>query len=172
MATVIYHKDVESQRELPYKRPPVTFQVERWATYVVDAPPLWRNHYKEVALNQAEIPLDMDLERYAKLDELDMLHIVTARTDGALVGYFTGIVTPHLHYKSTLHCLVDLYWLDPLWRRGTTALKLFGTAHRSLKERGVVKVMSGTKLHSGLDMSRLFEFMDYSLAEKQYTKLL
>jgi hypothetical protein len=150
----------------------VTFQTERWATYVVDAPPLWQNHYKEVALNQAEIPLDMDLARYEQLDALGMLHIVTARTGGALVGYFTGVVSPHLHYRSTLHCLVDLYWLEPLWRRGTLALKLFGHAHRTLKDRGVVKVMSGTKIHNALDNSRLFEFMHYTLAEKQYTKLL
>lgn len=114
----------------------------------------------------------MDVDRYAQLDALGMLHIVTGRVRENLVGYFTGIVSPHLHYKSTLHCLVDLYWLNPLWRRGTVALKLFGAAHRSLKERGVHKIMSGTKLHSGLDMTRLFSYMGYTLAEKQFTKLL
>ena len=96
----------------------------------------------------------------------------TGRDAGRLVAYHTAIVTPHLHYRSTVHALVDLYYVHPLWRRGTTALRLFGTAHRALKQRGVVKVMSGTKLHSGLDMTRLFLFMGYELAEHQFTKLL
>ena len=74
-------------------RTPVVFAVERWATYAADAPPLWVRHYKEVALDQAVIPLDMDLARYAELDRLDMLHIVTARVRGNLIGYFTGVVS-------------------------------------------------------------------------------
>lgn len=150
----------------------VVFAVERWATYYPDAIPLWPLHWKEVALTQTEVPLDMDVERYAALDDAGILHIVTGRDAGRLIAYHTALIMGHLHYKSTLHALTDLFWVHPLWRRGTVALKLFGTAHRALKERGVVKVMSGTKLHSGLDMTRLFEFMDYSLAEKQFTKLL
>lgn len=153
-------------------RNPVAFAVERWETYYHDALPLWPLHWKEVALTQAEIPLDMDVERYAALDAAGILHIVTGRDAGRLIAYHTSLIMGHLHYKGTLHALCDLYWVHPLWRRGTIALKLFGTAHRSLKERGAVKVISGTKLHSGLDMSRLFEFMDYQLAEKSYTKLL
>lgn len=158
--------------EKQYKISEVVFAVERWSTYVIDAPSLWQRHYKEVALDQDVIPLDMDIDRYAQLDALDMLHIVTVRRRGDLVGYFTAIKSPHLHYRSTLHALVDLYYLEPPWRRGTIALKLFGTAHRTLKERGVVKVLSGTKLHSGLDQTRLFEYMGYRLAEKSFTKLL
>lgn len=150
----------------------VVFAVERWATYAPDAEALWALHWQEVALTQQEVPMDMDLERYAALDDAGILHIVTGRDDGRLIAYHTSLVLGHLHYKSTLHSLTDLYWVHPLWRRGTIALKLFGAAHRSLKARGVVKVISGTKLHSGLDMSRLFEFMDYTLAEKSYTKLL
>lgn len=150
-----------------------TYQVESWETYSRDAPPLWQLHWSEVALDQEVIPLEMDLERYAALDQAGILHIVTARMGGqSLVGYWTGLVMPHLHYASTLHCLTDLYYILPAWRRGARALRLFGEAHRSLKARGVVKVISGTKLHQNLDMSRLFEFMDYRLAEKQYTKLL
>lgn len=150
----------------------VDFQVERWATYAPDAETLWPLHWQEVALTQEVVPLDMDVERYAALDAAGILHIVTGRDAGRLVAYHTSLIMGHLHYKSTLHSLTDLYWVHPLWRRGMTALRLFGTAHRSLKERGVVKVISGSKLHSGLDMTRLFTFMGYDLAEKSFTKLL
>ena len=150
----------------------VVFAVERWATYYPDAIPLWPLHWKEVALTQAEVPLDMDVERYAALDAAGILHIVTGRDAGRLIAYWTGLVTPHLHYASTIHALTDLYYINPLWRRGALALRLFGAAHRSLKERGVVKVASGTKLHSGLDMSRLFTYMGYEHAENLFTRLL
>lgn len=165
---IVYQEEIKSQQ----KRDPVVFAVESWATYAADAPFLWQRHWREVGLDHEAVPLDMDVARYAELDRLGMLHIVTGRVRGNLVGYFTGVVSCHLHYASTLHCLVDLYYLEPLWRRGMTALRLFGTAHRTLKERGVVKVLSGTKLHDGLDASRLFEFMGYRLTEKQFTKLL
>lgn len=150
----------------------VDFQVERWAIYAPDAEALWPLHWQEVALTQDAVPLDMDTERYSMLDEAGILHIVTGRDDGRLVAYFTALVLGHLHYKSTLHALTDLYYILPPWRRGTTALRLFGVAHRSLKARGVVKVLSGSKLHSGLDMTRLFTFMGYEHAENLFTKLL
>ena len=98
------------------------FQVERWATYARDAEALWPLHWKEVALTQDAVPLDMDTERYAALDEAGILHIVTGRDQGRLVAYFTALVLGHLHYKSTLHALTDLYYISPLWRRGTHRL--------------------------------------------------
>jgi len=150
----------------------ITYQVERWQTFYPDAEGLFPHHWREVALDQKEIPLDMDIDRYAALDEAGILHIVTARDRGRLIGYHTSLIMGHLHYRRSLHAMVDLYYISPLWRRGTTALRLFGTAHRTLKERGVIKIMSGSKVHDALDNTRLFEFMGYRFAEKQFTKLL
>jgi len=148
--------------------------VERWETYVQDAPPLWCLHYDEVALDQDVIPMDMDVERYAALDVADILHIVTMRTapEGHLVGYHTSLVAPHLHYKSTLVAAVDLYYVLPDYRKGWAGVRLFREAERTLKARGVVKIASGTKLHDGLDMSRLFVHLGYRLTEQLVTKLL
>jgi hypothetical protein len=150
----------------------LVYAVERWETFGPDLPAIIYQHWREVALDIQDIPLDMNYARYAELDALDMLHIVTVRIRGNLIGYFVAFVMGHMHYQSTLHAMVDLYYILPHFRRGTTALKLFGVAHRTLKARGVVKIASATKLHSGLDMSRLFEYMDYRLTEKAYTRLL
>jgi GNAT superfamily N-acetyltransferase len=148
--------------------------VERWATYAVDAPPLWALHYTEVAIDQEVIPLDMDLERYAALDAADVLHIVTMRTvpEQALVGYQTSLVSGHLHYKSTLVAAVDLYYVLPAYRQGWAGVRLFREAERTLKARGVVKIARGTKLHAGLDMTRLFQYLGYRTTEQLLTKLL
>ena len=153
-------------------RPLMLCQVERWDTYYPETVPLWEQHYLEVANDQDVIPLAPNLAAYTAYDASGMLHIVTARAAGALVGYWTGIVGPHLHYATTLMAMTDMYYLLPDWRRGRNALRLFGTAHRTLKARGVVKVASGTKLHAGLDMSKLFAFMGYHKTEHLFTRLL
>ena len=155
-------------------RPSLSYQVERWTSYAADAPPLWEQHYTEVALDQDVIPLDMDVERYAALDAQDILHIVTMRTVPAwqLVGYHTSLVSPHLHYKRTLVAAVDLYYVLPAYRQGWAGVRLFREAERTLKARGVVKIASGTKLHAGLDMTRLFQYLGYRTTEQLVTKLL
>lgn len=155
-------------------RPRVAYQQEPWATYVVDAPPLWRLHYAEVALDQDVIPLDMDVERYAALDATGQLHLVTARAgpEAHLVGYYTALVGPHLHYKRTLCAAVDLYFVLPAYRQGWTGIRLFQEAERTLKARGVVKVATGTKLHAGLERTTLFMRLGYRPTEQLLTKLL
>ena len=75
------------------RRKAVVFAVERWATYYPDAIPLWPLHWQEVALTQAEVPLDMDVERYAALDEAGILHIVTGRDAGRLIAYHTSLIS-------------------------------------------------------------------------------
>jgi GNAT superfamily N-acetyltransferase len=77
-----------------------------------------------------------------------------------------------LHYKSTLHGLVDLYYLLPAYRKGRAGIRLFQEAERALRAWGVVKLQTATKLHAHLDMSRLLAWLGYTNVEKVYSKLL
>jgi len=153
-------------------RPSVTYQVESWATYAADAPPLWVQHWREVAIHQAEVPLEVDLEGYAALDALGKLLLVTVRADGALVGYWKGLVVGHLHYRSTLHGIMDIVYLLPAYRQGFTAWRLFQAVEAEAQRRGVVRLTAGTKIHDGLDLSRLYERLGYAWTEKHFSKLL
>ena len=57
------------------------------------------------------------------------------------------MVGPHLHYKSTIWGHVDMYWVDPVYRQGWTAMRLFKTLIKDARIMGVVNLTLATKLH-------------------------
>ena len=146
------------------------YAVERWRDLRAEMLPLLVRHWREVALNHADVPLDIDEARYRSLDESGALHILTARQTGELIGYHVAIVATHLHYASTLHGITDVYWIAPEKRHGTTALRMFQRVELELKARGVEKLFTATKLH--FDQGRLFEHLGYKAVERLYAKLI
>ena len=131
---------------------------------------MFSRHWREIALNHDEVPLDIDWARYADLHEKGALHVVTARREGRLIGYHIAIITTHLHYRSTLHGITDVYYIVPECRHGVTGMRLFQAVERELKARGVRKLFTATKLH--LDQGPLFERMGYRPVERLYAKLI
>lgn len=150
--------------------PGTVYRVERWRDLRAEMLPLLTRHWREVALNHADVPLDIDEEQYAGLDESGALHIVTARRDGLLIGYHVAIVSGHLHYRSTLHGITDVYWIAPECRHGVTGMRMFQAVERELKAIGVRKLFTATKLH--LDQGPLFERLGYKPVERLYAKLI
>lgn len=146
------------------------YQTEPWATFKVEARELFERHWREIALNHAEVPLDIDHERYDALASAGGLHVLTVRRAGVLIGYHIAIVSGHLHYRSTLHGITDVYWIAPECRHGVTAVRMFQAVERELKRRGVRKLFTATKLH--LDQGALFEFLGYNPVERLYAKLI
>lgn len=151
---------------------PVTtvYAVERWRDLKREMQPLLVRHWHEVALNHAEVPLDIDFERYDALCDAGALHIVTVRRGGLLIGYHVAIVGGHLHYKSTLHGITDVYWIAPECRHGVTAMRMFQAVERELKAVGVRKLFTATKLH--MDQGPLFERLGYKPVERLYARLI
>lgn len=152
------------------------FSVERWRDLRAEMIPLLVRHWREVALNHAEVPLEIDEAKYRQHDEAGVLHIVTARRKGQLIGYHVAIVATHLHYATTLHGITDVYWVAPELRAGRLGLRLFQRVERELKAvataRGYprIKLFTATKLH--LDQGRLFEHLGYKPVERLYAKVV
>jgi N-acetylglutamate synthase-like GNAT family acetyltransferase len=146
------------------------YQVEPWASFKVEARELFVRHWREVALNHAQVPLDVDYERYDEMAARGAVHVVTARRDGLLIGYHVAFIAGHMHYRSTLHAVTDVYWIAPECRHGVTAIRLFQAVERELAKRGVKKLFTATKLH--LDQGPLFERLGYKPVERMYSKLL
>src|SRR5262252_3896370 len=71
----------------------ITYQVEPWECYYPECQALWLAHWIEVALTQAEVPLDPDVDRYQALADAGQLHILSMRDAGKLVGYHVTICT-------------------------------------------------------------------------------
>lgn len=146
------------------------YQTEPWHTFKFEARELFKRHWQEVALNHSEVPLDIDHRRYDELATAGGLHVLTVRRAGLLVGYQVTVISPHLHYASTLHGITDVYWIAPECRHGITAMRMFQAVERELKKLGVRKLFTATKLH--LDQGSLFERLGYKPVERVYAKLI
>lgn len=105
---------------------PITMQRELLTEQLLDeALPLLVQHWKEIA-HYPDIPLDVDREQYAALEEAGMIRCYTARLrdalysgPGSLVGYAVFFVRPALHYASSVQAYQDVLYLDPAVRGGT-----------------------------------------------------
>jgi hypothetical protein len=154
-------------------RPDLSIQVEKFYEIARELPPLFERHYREIALDQDSIPLDPDWDRYFMLALNGMLHVCTARSGSVLVGYIFNLVGPHLHYRSTLHAEIEMFWLDPAYRGGSFVLKWFRQNEATLKELGVKKVGVATK--NGYKDGRvglIFKRLGYRPVETTWAKVL
>lgn len=149
----------------------MTFQQEKWADCVHEMREIWPEHWASLALDKEQIALACDEAKYEQGEALGCLHIVTARADGKLVGYYYGMLMHHLHYKDAgLMCYSDVYYLKPEYRKEMNGILFLRAVEKSLKDRGVVKLYISTKAHQ--DNGKLFEFLGMKLSDRVFTKLL
>lgn len=148
----------------------ITFAIEPWSSFKVEAAPLWERHWEEVAINRDTIKLKVDYQQYDAQDAAGALVVIVARSEGDIVGYWLGFVRPHFHYADSLTAYTDIYFIAPEYRNTGTGRALFGYVELVLAKRGVQKVFTATKVH--LDHSALFEALGYTRTEYVYTKLL
>lgn len=146
----------------------ISFQVENWTNVKEEASSLWAAHYDEVGQNKIKMQLNPDISKLDGFNSKGMLHIVTARSAGTLVGYHASFVDTLIHYKHILAGISDLYWLHPDYRKGSTGIKLFKEVEHTLKLRGVQIIYDSVKLY--LDHGKLFEHLGYTPIERKYSK--
>jgi hypothetical protein len=149
----------------------VTIKTESWKAIDQEIETISPLHWKELALDQLLFTPDLDHERYLKMDELGMMHVVTARDDHKLVGYIICFVMPHFHYKSSgLTALADMYYLLHEYRKGGLGARMFMEMERGLKARNVIRAHMSCKVHD--DHQVLFEKMGWTFTDKTFSKLL
>jgi GNAT superfamily N-acetyltransferase len=135
--------------------------------------PLFERHWHELALDRDRIALDPDWDRYYDLATVGTLKVTTARCDGVLVGYIFNLIGPHLHYRSTLHVEIEMFWLDPAYRGGWFALRWFRDNEAAMKKLGASRISAGLKNHfMGGRVGLIFRRMGYSPVETIYSKVI
>ena len=154
----------------------LVFKWERFGAISHECLPLFKRHWKEIALHQEHVPLDPDWEKYFAYDLADILNVLTVRDDGMLVGYVFLLVMPgHLHYVSTPWAVSDMFWLEPAYRFGWTGLKMLKEAEQGMRARGVKVLQWSIKFHFEADrgtIEKLFTRMGYFPSEKILSKYL
>lgn len=149
----------------------ISFAVETWDQCVDEMRSLWPAHYEELSLDKERIGLSCDEGKYRLGQQNGCLHIVTARKDGILIGYYYGMLMHHLHYRDAgLMCYSDVYFLKPEYRHGNIGVRFLAAIMDSLKRAGVVKLYISTKIHQ--DHGELFESMGMKCSDRIFTKML
>jgi len=128
---------------------------------------MYPEHWAEIALDKDAIKLDPDYEKYRAMAEAGILHLVTARCDGRLVGYHLSMIYPHMHYRKSLTCFTDVFYLKPEYRVGMIGYKMLKFFRDSVKARGVQKIYMGTKLSH--DIGPLLLRLGFNPIERIYT---
>ncbi len=147
-----------------------TFQTESIEVIEFELKPFAPLHWAELAVTQQDVPLDFDWQRFIDMEKQGRFHMATVRDNGKLIGYHMSLIGGHLHYKTTMHAIVDLYFVLPEYRKGRLGLNFFKFVEKSLKGIGVKKVITGCKVH--LDHTKLFEYLGYEMCDHLFFKLL
>lgn len=146
----------------------VTFQVEPWETYYAEARLLWPGHWKELATDP-KMPCGPDVEFYKAAQRAGIMQIVTARTEGRLVGYQISIIRRHTHYP-VLCAFEDTFYLDPLYRKGMTGVKLISQSLKFLKALGVQRVYFMSI--DSKPTEKLFQFLKFKRSHTVWSRRL
>ncbi len=147
----------------------ITYQVEQPLLIRSDLEPLLKAHWHEVEVFQKEAPLDPNWDLYQKLQDADMLHMVTARDNGLLIGYFLYFLLPNLHHRSILMAEGDIFYIANTYRKSTIALRLLRLAEKNLKNLGVNIISNKVKSHTR-NAGNLFKCQGFRKIEEVYVK--
>lgn len=148
----------------------IEYSVEKLADCLEEIAPLLSDHYEEVAMYQDKVALEPDYDRYLTLADQDILHVVTARDGGDLIGYFISFLMPHIHYSSHTYAVNDILFLDKRYRNASAGKGMFEFAETALKELGV-SVMT-IHMKTAIPFDSLCESLGYDYAERNYTKYI
>ena len=152
---------------------------ERWSDAAAALAPLFHQQHLELSDPRyiARLPLDVDWEMFARLEETGHLLLVVAREEGQIVGYTITFLHTHPHYRTARMAHVDTYWLHPDHREpgddsldhlaSTGAMLIMETEELAAK-RGAVKMILHTRLWK--DNQRLFTLLGFAEVERLSTK--
>jgi hypothetical protein len=147
------------------------FAVETLAECWDEGQALLRLHWREVAIDQDLIPLDVDFEIYQLIEHRGELQLVTMRDDqGNLCGYHVAFIRPHMRYRTSLTGFFDVFFIHPEHRKGLAAWRLFKFVEAECARRGVQRMYATCKL--SLDLSALFIRLGWTEIERVFTKLV
>lgn len=148
----------------------ITYQSELLFQCVLEAQPLIAAHHAEVEMDRPGFIFAVDWGQYRRAEEAGVLHIITARQEGEMVGYVTAMIAPHRHSAGAIHAQGDLIYLKPRARKGRTAFDLHNAAETHFKNKGATYLSWSAKMGSTLE--KLLPRLGYQPEEIVYGKPL
>lgn len=119
-------------------------------------------------LNNFELEFNPDLSLYLRLEDMGIVHTVTARDCGELIGWSFLIISPHFHYSSMMTATIDSLYVVKGRRGGLVAYKLLKATEEVAKNLGCSVLNIGVNTQRPFD--RLCTKLNYTVLETIYTK--
>jgi hypothetical protein len=148
------------------------FAVEKFSDVMEELKDLVHEHWLEVTSHPEERPLDVAWDQYLRLEEQGMLFVLTARSEGRLVGYIVHLIYRPLHYKYSIMASDDAHFLKKEFRKGTTGLKMIKAAEEALRKLGVNSITYHSKTRADINKRPVFERLGYKAHEQLFVKHL
>lgn len=141
------------------------FAVEAYSDAIEEMRLLYPINWAETGTDE----LDPDYERYLELESRGMMHVVTARDAGELVGYHQFIISTHLHRRHAMVASTDTVYLKKSHRKGFNGVRFLEFAFSSLPPHvHRVSTMCTTRNFFG----KVLERLGFRQSEQIYTKVL
>jgi GNAT superfamily N-acetyltransferase len=152
------------------ERAGIVYDTSSLMAVIDEIKPLILHHWHEVEDAYGFGKPDINYEQYKKLDEAGVMHVVTARKGGKLIGYCVSIVMPHMHYQTRMMAMNDGLFVLPQHRKGSVGTWLIVYAENELRNYGIDVFFCHVKIAH--DFGHLLERLGYECIEKNYMKVL
>ena len=144
------------------------FQEEDFLSAYQDAKPLLQEHHEEIS-KYVDLVLDVDEEKYQRLDELGLYKVFTIRKeDGGLVGYAGFFVNPMLHFKNYTQAHNDLIYVKKEYRGNGVGRSFMRFIDEVLQHFGVSVTFYAVPAKNNWGM--LLKDMGYSLHDYMFSR--
>ena len=143
----------------------ITYQVETLEESK-DSVDLLKANYKELEMHQDKMTFNPDYNLFKEIEKKGGLHIVTARKDKQLIGYFVTFISVDIHRKDHKMATNDLLYVTPLHRLSGTAREMVIFAMEDLKRLGVSAIRAHTTIAH--DISKFLESKDLGFKKIGY----
>lgn len=149
----------------------ITYQQDTFQAILPEFKVLLKEHMAEMNYFQMHgAEFDPNYDMYMAANEDKKLRLITAKDDGALIGYIAFGIGKLSRYQNTIVAREDIYYVKPEYRHRGIATKLFYEAERVLERCNVDFMVATTKMYH--DRSGLLEKSGYELFEKVFAKRL
>lgn len=148
----------------------ITYQVEPFSKMYHEGMALFDEHWDEIARHKEHIKLNPDYDKYISLERMGVVHVVTARNDGCLIGYAINFVAPNMHYQDWLYSVNDIIYISIDYRKTGAGYRLLRFMEKELKKIGVTNIHLSMKLAH--DFGPLMESLGYTAIERLYEKFI
>lgn len=137
--------------------------------------PLFKRHWEELEEDKEGAPFEPDWDGLFACQLQRLLHVLTVRSDGVLVGYAFLFLQPNVMSVGRYRAFTERFWLDPDFRQGWLGVRLLREPEKKARALGATRLAASPTLRFAKDrgsLSKVFERLGYQPEDLVMVKTL